>query len=378
MSKKVKIFCPVIQTSDDEVLQIVKPGIINSDKCDYTLSSFLGSRIIENPEFAAKFKEDGEFYLGGHKNLPRLGSFGQLKERLLIPYEEDDIDVVLIHGSGNPEKFKKLADHYKHLPIINVDYKDVKIEKMWTEIIDRDNVFNFKRSMVHLYPDKPGHVHKYQYPVHHAPFCVREDIHEQQTKLYRKNFRSREYDVACFFPLHKTIREMFINGKRNVALKSNTRARAYVSAVVDSISDINTWIGYTTTKKGSPQGKGRRGHEISTPGSAQYKYCDISTNSKIIVTACPSLYEGDYRLMEAMTSGALVMHNKMVLPPRGLIDGEHWVVYDNADDLHEKVQYYNKHTNKAQQIARNGRNFVLNNHRPHHRIEEWLKTANIL
>ena len=149
--------------------------------------------------------------------------------------------------------------------------------------------------------------------------------------------------------------------------------------MVRSLSELKTWTGFTTkTDSQSPQGDGRQGRCISTPGTPQYNYCDISTNSKIIVTACPGGYEGDYRLMEAMTSGALVMHNRMILPPKGLVDGEHWIVYDNADDLNDKILYYNKHTDLAKKIARNGRQYVLNNHRPHHRIEEWLKIANLI
>ena len=189
MSKKVKIFCPGIQVHNDEVLQIIKPGILNSTLCDYTLTSCIWGRAAENPEWLKKFKENGSFTLGSPSKLPELGSFGKLDEPMVIPYEEDDIDVVLISGSGTPDKFKNIANHYHDIPIINVDYKDVKVEKMWTEITNRDNVFNFKRSMVHT---KSKKIQKYPYTVHHAPFCVREDVYAQQQILYRQNYNSRE------------------------------------------------------------------------------------------------------------------------------------------------------------------------------------------
>ena len=68
----------------------------------------------------------------------------------------------------------------------------------------------------------------------------------------------------------------------------------------------------------------------------------------------------------------------MMLPPAGLIEGVHWIVYDNAQDLAEKICFYNKYPDAAERIANNGRKFVLENHRPHHRVEQWLKVAGLL
>ena len=123
-------------------------------------------------------------------------------------------------------------------------------------------------------------------------------------------------------------------------------------------------------KTGEGQTEGRR-----TP---QEEYCKLMATTKIIVTATPDGWEGDYRLMEAMSSGALVLHNRMILPPAGLEDGKHWVIYDNHTDMLEKVYYYMTNQDKAKEIGKQGREYVLNNHRPHHRVESWLRTINIL
>lgn len=380
MKNKIKILCPGIQIGDDEVRQIVKPGIINSDKCDLVQSSFFNRRIIDNPAFADRFKRDGGHWFGhpkAHKQ-PSLGTFsehlpdGRLTEPLWIPYEEDDIDVLLIHGSGPPDGFRALAKHYKHLPVINVDYKDVPQDRMFCEILNRGRVYNFKRSMVDL---KNGKINKFPHHIKHTAFCVREDIHAQQSKMLRQ-YSKRKYDVACFFPPKAHLNHVgkYIEG----TLKAQRHTRGWIASVVKYLYP-DSYIGYTSANKDhSPQLEGRQGKDIQQPGSTQYNYCDITTNSKIIVTACPTNYEGDYRLMEAMTSGALVMHNKMVLPPEGLVDGEHWVTYKNALDLRDKMDYYVKKSGEACEIATNGRKFVLENHRPHHRVEQWLKEAGLL
>jgi spore maturation protein CgeB len=100
--------------------------------------------------------------------------------------------------------------------------------------------------------------------------------------------------------------------------------------------------------------------------------------SKIIVTACPEGWEGDYRLMEAMSSGALVIHNEMLRPPNGLMNKEHWVTYRDIPEMLERVYYYMKFPEEARAIGEAGKHYVLNNHRPHHRLEQWLRTVSII
>ena len=384
MKKKIKILCPHIEVADDEVRQIIKPGIINSDKCELVQSSFICPMPINKSTFVDKFKQDGGCWLG-HPSLdheqPRLGTFtehlpdGRLAEPIWVPYEEDDIDVLLLHGSGPSDRFRAYAKHYKHLPVINVDYKDVPTDRMYVEILDRDRVYNFKRSMV---DGETGEISKFPHHIKHAAFCVREDIYAQQSKMLRQ-YSKRKYDAACFFPITSHYQRHPNEIDRNLegTLETPARTRGWISAAVKHLYP-NSYIGYTSARKDSPQEEGRQGKDIQQPGSTQHVYCDITTNSKIIVTACPYHYEGDYRLMEAMTSGALVMHNKMLIPPAGLVDGEHWIVYEDILDLRNKMEYYTKNVGKAARIADAGRRFVLENHRPHHRVEQWLKEAGLL
>ena len=72
----------------------------------------------------------------------------------------------------------------------------------------------------------------------------------------------------------------------------------------------------------------------------QKPYYERMFNSKIVVTCNPKDWEGDYRTWEALSSGALVMVDKMLTPiVNPLIDKEHIIFYDknNLDDLKQKI-----------------------------------------
>ena len=98
--------------------------------------------------------------------------------------------------------------------------------------------------------------------------------------------------------------------------------------------------------------------------------------SKIVVTCGPNNWEGDYRLYEALFSGALVCSDKIytqVVNP--FIDGEHLRYYDRGDfeQLLTLIPYYLEHSPEREQIGLKGQEFVLEKHLPQNRIDEVLK-----
>lgn len=339
----IRIHCPLIDIVNDEVKQIFKPGIDRSEKCELV------------PE------EDAPWRGGPYTLWLRDGG------------DPTDIpaDVLMIHGSyGKPSNYQEFHDRYPQLPVIMVDYKDHPDRFYGLQFLKPVNdVTHFKRSLVHT---SSGGIFKFQgADVHHAPYCVREDLFEHMEGLDEP----RDIDVSCFFPARN--KTNFSKCVKHVRSKEHPRghARGFIAEVVDYVDVKSKHVGPTAA---ACQNKGRQGVDLDVKGSMQNMYAELLCRSKIVVTACPSNYEGDYRLFEAMTSGALVMHNRMVLPPYGLVDGEHWVLYDNSDDLIDKIQYYNNNTNEAEAIAAAGKKFALNNHRPQHRIEYFLKTAGLL
>lgn len=106
-------------------------------------------------------------------------------------------------------------------------------------------------------------------------------------------------------------------------------------------------------------------------------YLDINRQARIIVTCNPSSWEGDFRLWEALASGALVFVDHMYTPVyQPLTDGQHVVLYDPTDEMgfKSKLRYYVDHPHEAQEIALRGYFHVLRYHRSVSRIDYILRS----
>uniref|UniRef100_A0A7S4KZQ1 Spore protein YkvP/CgeB glycosyl transferase-like domain-containing protein n=1 Tax=Paramoeba aestuarina TaxID=180227 RepID=A0A7S4KZQ1_9EUKA len=102
-------------------------------------------------------------------------------------------------------------------------------------------------------------------------------------------------------------------------------------------------------------------------------YISTMANCKIIVTANPKS-EGDYRLMETLSSGAMVMEDDMLFPPPGLKD-EFNIVFYNTSTLIPKLTYYLEHQEIAREIGKEGTKEAFTHHLPPHLISRVLTTV---
>ena len=101
-------------------------------------------------------------------------------------------------------------------------------------------------------------------------------------------------------------------------------------------------------------------------------------NAKIIVTVNPANWEGDFRLWEAMATGALIFVDYLFVPHSfPLVDGEHVVFYhnNNKTELWEKLNYYRNNPTKAKEIAYNGYLYAMKYHRTVSMMDYILRTA---
>jgi len=101
-------------------------------------------------------------------------------------------------------------------------------------------------------------------------------------------------------------------------------------------------------------------------------------NARIIVTVNPANWEGDFRLWEAMATGALILVDPLLVPHYyPLIDQEHVVYFSNQNksDLWGKLDYYRSHPAVARQIALNGYLHAMKYHRAVSMIDYVLRTA---
>lgn len=103
-------------------------------------------------------------------------------------------------------------------------------------------------------------------------------------------------------------------------------------------------------------------------------------NSKIIVTVNPGNWEGDFRLWETMSSGALVFVDPLFVPhPFPLEDGIHVIFFNNQqpEDLIQKLNYYLSHPVEARRIAISGYLHALKYHRTINLVDYVLRSSHL-
>lgn len=101
-------------------------------------------------------------------------------------------------------------------------------------------------------------------------------------------------------------------------------------------------------------------------------------NAQIVVTVNPANWEGDFRLWEAMGTGALIFVDPLFVPHQfPLVDGVHVVYYSNSNktELFEKLDYYLANPKKAREIAINGYLHALKYHRTVSLMDYVLRTT---
>ena len=94
-----------------------------------------------------------------------------------------------------------------------------------------------------------------------------------------------------------------------------------------------------------------------------HKLAALYGNAKIVVNcAADKLRTINMRLFEGIGCGALVLTDLVPHQDRLFEDGKHYVVYDDIDDLIQKLDYYLTHLDEAQAIASDGHRHLLAHH----------------
>ena len=235
----------------------------------------------------------------------------------------DFIDINLISG------YKK---DYSH-KIIVIDYGDDPYS-----VLDVKCLMYFKRSVVNKRKLKLINYNRKIIPISH---CLKNEV------LYFKNINNkRDIDISVFFR----------KGKR----EHRTRVARFIA---NEFSNYKIHVGIC----------GR--HKEVGRTSIQMDYYNKMFRSKIVITCNPKNWEGDYRTWEALSSGAMVVVDKMLTPiVNPLIDKKHVVFYDrnNLEDLKTKILFYLKNPDLIEKIGKEGNSYALKYHKASNRIDEIL------
>lgn len=103
-------------------------------------------------------------------------------------------------------------------------------------------------------------------------------------------------------------------------------------------------------------------------------------DAQIVVTANPAGWEGDFRLWEALASGALVFVDELSTPmPFPLVHGENVVFFSTHDkaDFLTKLSFYSTHEYDRESIARRGYVHAMRYHRTVNFVDYVLRSAHV-
>jgi len=109
-------------------------------------------------------------------------------------------------------------------------------------------------------------------------------------------------------------------------------------------------------------------------------YLNTLLSSKISIDGMPgnnAFYTG--RMFESLANGCCLFvpnNPNRVDFPNEYVNGEDWIVYNDVDDLMNKLDYYDIHQDELKDIARNAFNKTLTYHTTQKRVEQCLEVCN--
>ena len=242
----------------------------------------------------------------------------------------------------NNEIYKKYIKYYKNnyynKKEIILDFCDSKktIQSCPNELLN--NIFlYFKRSCVNRLKNKSIDFLKYNINV--IPLSL--GLQNDYTKIYFDN--NRNLDIVCMF---------------------DNRHRGYRREIYHFMKELkgyNKFVGLVKYNK-------------KFYLNINKNYFEKMCSSKIVLTAAPKNHEGDYRLYEALASGALVFTDSFLTPVNNkFIHKKHLIVYNNINQLYQLIQYYINNEDERKEIAKNGREYVLKYHTFDNRLEKIIE-----
>lgn len=201
----------------------------------------------------------------------------------------------------------------------------------------------FKRSMVKKEQGISKEIIKYSREIIPILYGIRSDFIN-----YDKNFEfvKYNYDICCMFNGGGGFRSIIPN------IVNKYQGKKFIGRV-----DCHNRYGVVNTE-----------------------YFKILKTSKIIVTANPPNWEGDFRLWEALLMGNLVLCDKMLLPSKmkyPLENKKHLVYYSNPQELEYLINYYMNNETERNKIAKEGRDYCLKYHKFSDRVLEVLSNIKI-
>jgi hypothetical protein len=333
----------------------------------------------------------------------------------------------LLHGSNNPTWKVLLVDYSDQ---INLD--EPKIFKQLGIVVEEEAEGGTRSSTTTTTNHTHGHVRlaisnvvqgrRYNYatnqmelgtrfpidqwqigggPVLHTPYTVRSDVvqaMEEETEAMQLRVRATatttattttknetHAGVVCSV-VHRTHRtldaiHLWEPNKGSRVTRHAARYRDTVSNRVQAMngtisrsSSSSSSIRFTTTPPTTLVTSIRVRGELGKLARSQVhqEYAETLLSSKIVVVTQRDNWEDHYRLMEALSSGAMVLSDYMLSLPQGFVHGINIVLFRDVDEMERCIRYYLIHDSERLRIAKHGWHLAMSAHRSWHRLEELL------
>lgn len=265
----------------------------------------------------------------------------------LVEKVEDCDFIIYVNKVRNHFPLEEIPDKGGK-PFIIIDYTDPYTLDNYPS--DKPPFLFFKRSLCPM--QRCGYfgrrsVQKYPLPVIPLSYAARYDVLDATNDLPPHS--KRKIDVRCFFSGKEPKgRGILVKLIKKIAKKNK------VACVCGKVFDNKV------TEK-------LRRHDLNMA------YIRDMLDSKIIVTCNPERQEGDYRLFEAMCSGALVMVDEMNFPKENSFENGVHLIYYNDSNFEKLLCYYLSHPEKAQEIASCGVAHTKAYHTWRHRVDKIVR-----
>jgi len=112
---------------------------------------------------------------------------------------------------------------------------------------------------------------------------------------------------------------------------------------------------------------------------SNYKFVDVINKSKIFITSNNIYGSLSIKYYEVLACGTLLLADRPVdLEIIGFKDKKHLVIYNDLDDLRNKLKYYLENKKEREEISKNGFDFVRENHSCEIRVKQFTNYINNL
>jgi Glycosyl transferases group 1 len=200
----------------------------------------------------------------------------------------------------------------------------------------------------------------------HSPYPARTDVAREIANVVTKKGLSspvdvnllRDLDVSHFYARQTNVgTKAYFDNLRNGI---NSILRFMDGMVLGNNRKLTTFCGLAGKDK-------KLGRNVVSP-----EYINTMLRSKIIVVAQRDAWSDHYRLMEALSSGAMILADETLILPRGLRHGESLIMFHSYSDLREKLLYYLQHDEERLLVAKKGWDIAMGYHRSWHAMESLI------